>query len=66
MISDGAPVVDTTLSVNTDKYLERRPRRIIEDIERCSPLELIARRRSRQKDTKAKGVTQLRGGMVLG
>jgi len=47
MISDGAPVVDSTLTVNTDKYRERRPCRIIEDIERCSPLELIARRRSR-------------------
>jgi cobaltochelatase CobT len=43
VISDGAPVVDTTLSVNTDKYLERHPRRIIEHIERRSPLELIAR-----------------------
>jgi cobalamin biosynthesis protein CobT len=44
MISDGASVVDSALSVNTDKYLERRPRRIIEDFERCSPFALIARR----------------------
>jgi len=65
MISDGASVVDSTLSVNADKYHESRPRRIIEDIERCSPFALIARRRSRQKHTEANGLAQLRGGMVL-
>jgi cobalamin biosynthesis protein CobT len=65
MISDGASVVDSALSVNTDKYLERRPRWIIEDFERCSPFALIARRRSRQKHTKANGLAQLLGGMVL-
>ena len=65
MISDSAPAVNSTLSVNTDKYLERRPCRIIEDIERCSPLELIARRRLRHKHTEANGLAQLRGEWFL-
>ena len=42
MISDGAPVDDSTLSVNPGNYLERHLRRIIEEIEVKSPVELIA------------------------
>ena len=33
VISDGAPVDDSTLSVNSGNYLERHLRRVIEDIE---------------------------------
>jgi hypothetical protein len=65
MISDGAPVDDSALSANAGKYLERRLRRIIEDIETRSPVELIARPQSRQKHTEANGLAQLRAGMVL-
>jgi cobaltochelatase CobT len=42
MISDGAPVDDSTLSVNPGNYLERHLRYVIEDIEQRSPVELIA------------------------
>jgi cobaltochelatase CobT len=42
MISDGAPVDDSTLSVNAGNYLERHLRWIIEEIEERSPVELIA------------------------
>ena len=42
MISDGAPVDDTTLSVNSGNYLERHLRQVIEAIETRSPVELIA------------------------
>ncbi|WP_434054955.1 MAG: cobaltochelatase subunit CobT [Roseibium sp.] len=42
MISDGAPVDDTTLSVNPGNYLERHLRYVIEEIETRSPVELIA------------------------
>ncbi len=42
MISDGAPVDDSTLSVNSGNYLERHLRYIIEEIETRSPVELIA------------------------
>ncbi len=42
MISDGAPVDDSTLSVNPGNYLERHLRHVIEDIEEHSPVELIA------------------------
>ncbi|MCW6508502.1 cobaltochelatase subunit CobT [Lichenifustis flavocetrariae] len=42
MISDGAPVDDSTLSVNPGNYLERHLRSIIEEIETRSPIELIA------------------------
>jgi cobaltochelatase CobT len=42
MISDGAPVDDTTLSVNSGNYLERHLRQVIEQIENRSPVELIA------------------------
>ena len=42
MISDGAPVDDTTLSVNSGNYLERHLRQVIEAIEARSPVELIA------------------------
>jgi cobaltochelatase CobT len=42
VISDGAPVDDSTLSVNSGNYLERHLRWVIEDIETRSPVELIA------------------------
>ncbi len=42
MISDGAPVDDSTLSVNPGNYLERHLRAVIEEIETRSPVELIA------------------------
>ncbi|MVA96146.1 cobaltochelatase subunit CobT [Nitratireductor sp. CAU 1489] len=42
MISDGAPVDDSTLSVNPGNYLERHLRGVIEMIETRSPVELIA------------------------
>ncbi|WP_341989295.1 cobaltochelatase subunit CobT [Azorhizobium sp. AG788] len=42
MISDGAPVDDSTLSVNAGNYLERHLRHIISQIEDRSPVELIA------------------------
>jgi cobaltochelatase CobT len=42
MISDGAPVDDSTLSVNTGSYLEQHLRQVIEEIETRSPVELIA------------------------
>jgi cobaltochelatase CobT len=41
-ISDGAPVDDSTLSVNTGTYLERHLRQVIGWIETRSPVELIA------------------------
>src|ERR1700723_3762840 len=42
MISDGAPVDDSTLSVNPGNYLERHLRWLMEEIETRSPVELIA------------------------
>ena len=42
VISDGAPVDDSTLSVNPGNYLERHLREIIGEIERFSPVELLA------------------------
>jgi len=42
VISDGAPVDDSTLSVNSGNYLEKHLRQIIVDIENRSPVELIA------------------------
>ena len=42
VISDGAPVDDSTLSVNAGNYLEKHLRSVIEQIETQSPVELIA------------------------
>ena len=42
MISDGAPVDDSTLSVNAGNYLEQHLRQVINEIETRSPVELIA------------------------
>ncbi|MEQ8402299.1 MAG: cobaltochelatase subunit CobT [Roseitalea porphyridii] len=42
MISDGAPVDDSTLSVNPGNYLERHLRAVIEEIETRSNIELLA------------------------
>ncbi|MBB4155469.1 cobaltochelatase CobT [Sphingomonas jinjuensis] len=42
VISDGAPVDDSTLSVNSGAYLERHLRQVIGWIEGKSPVELVA------------------------
>ena len=42
VISDGAPVDDSTLSVNSGSYLERHLRQVIGWIEAKSPVELVA------------------------
>ena len=42
VISDGAPVDDSTLSVNAGNYLERHLREVIEYIETRSPVQLVA------------------------
>jgi cobaltochelatase CobT len=42
VISDGAPVDDSTLSVNTGNYLEKHLRHVIEEIEERSSVELTA------------------------
>ena len=42
MISDGAPVDDSTLSVNTGTYLESHLRQVIREIETRSSVELLA------------------------
>jgi len=42
VISDGAPVDDSTLSVNVGNYLERHLRQVIDFVENRSPVELIA------------------------
>ncbi len=42
MISDGAPVDDSTLSANSGTYLEGHLRQVIHEIETRSPVELLA------------------------
>jgi cobaltochelatase CobT len=42
VISDGAPVDDSTLSVNAGNYLEKHLRKVIEEIESKSSVELTA------------------------
>ena len=42
VISDGAPVDDSTLSVNSGSYLEKHLRQVISYIEGRSPVELLA------------------------
>ena len=42
VISDGAPVDDSTLSVNPGNYLEKNLRDTISDIENNSNIELVA------------------------
>jgi len=42
VISDGAPVDDSTLSVNSGSYLERHLKEVIAWIENYSPVELVA------------------------
>ncbi len=42
VISDGAPVDDSTLSVNPGNYLERHLREVIREIERANAVELTA------------------------
>jgi len=42
VISDGAPVDDSTLSVNPGNYLEKHLREVIRDIERLGEVELTA------------------------
>ena len=43
VISDGAPVDDSTLSVNSGTYLERHLRQVIDWIENRSPVQLVAK-----------------------
>jgi cobaltochelatase CobT len=42
VISDGAPVDDSTLSANPGNYLEQHLRKVIEWVEQRSPVELLA------------------------
>jgi cobaltochelatase CobT len=42
VISDGAPVDDSTLSVNAGNYLDKHLKWAIEEIETRSPVELLA------------------------
>ena len=42
VISDGAPVDDSTLSVNSGSYLEKHLRQVIGWIEGKSPVQLVA------------------------
>jgi len=42
VISDGAPVDDSTLSVNSAGYLEQHLRKVIDWIEKASPVQLVA------------------------
>ena len=42
MISDGAPVDDSTLSANSGNYLEKHLRQVIAMIQERSPVELLA------------------------
>ena len=42
IISDGAPVDDSTLSVNLGNYLERNLKDVISKIEKNSEIELVA------------------------
>jgi cobaltochelatase CobT len=42
VISDGAPVDDSTQSVNAGNYLEAHLRQVIEDIELRTPIQLVA------------------------
>ena len=42
VISDGAPVDDSTLSVNPSNYLEQHLRQVIEYLENHTPIELLA------------------------
>src|SRR5262249_15121282 len=42
VISDGAPVDDSTLSVNPGNYLEKHLREVIREIERIGEVELTA------------------------
>ena len=42
VISDGAPVDNSTLCVNSGNYLERHLRQVIDEIEKKSPVELVA------------------------
>jgi cobaltochelatase CobT len=42
VISDGAPVDDSTLSVNPGNYLEKHLREVIAEVERLGEVELTA------------------------
>ena len=42
MISDGAPIDDSTLSTNPGRFLERHLRAVIHMIENQSPVEMVA------------------------
>ena len=42
IISDGAPVDDSTLSVNSGNYLEKHLKRMVKQIENKSDVEILA------------------------
>ncbi|MEM8916000.1 MAG: cobaltochelatase subunit CobT, partial [Pseudomonadota bacterium] len=42
VISDGAPVDDSTLSVNSGSYLERHLKKVIDYLEKLSPVQVLA------------------------
>ena len=42
MISDGAPLDEATLAANNPQILDRHLRSVIEWVERCVPVELLA------------------------
>jgi cobaltochelatase CobT len=42
VISDGAPVDDSTLSVNSGNYLEKHLKRMVKQIENKSAVEILA------------------------
>jgi cobaltochelatase CobT len=42
VISDGAPVDDSTLSVNSGDFLEKHLKKIVKDIENKSDIEILA------------------------
>jgi len=42
MISDGAPIDDSTLSTNPGRFLERHLRHVIRDVQRAGEVELVA------------------------
>jgi len=70
VISDGAPVDDSTLSVNSGNYLERHLRAVINRIETQSPVELMAIgighdvRRYYRRAVTIVGVEELAGAMT--
>src|SRR3546814_6623052 len=59
VISDGAPVDDSTLSVNSGSYLERHLRQVIGWIETRSPVELTAIGRSEEHTSELQSLMRI-------